>query len=196
MKRRNVLAAVGSVGMMATAGCAGLGSETISNPTEEQASDGETSLQFRADNGHDVATLTIRPGEKRYTGHGGQQIPVDIALTHSEQTTVTDLTLSLRAPASGPGAPAEVAVETPFGTPHPTLELYASPDDGATVLAIDDMGENGDGTVLFKFLLMGLGETISELTVDAEFGLEKPGVLGQSYKLKGLTLVPLPGGTE
>ncbi|MHB9287355.1 hypothetical protein ACKVMT_09995 [Halobacteriales archaeon Cl-PHB] len=193
MKRRDVLAAAGSAGAVAMAGCAGLGSETISNPVEEQASDGETTLNFQADDGDQVASLTARPGEQRLSGHGGQQIPVDIAITHPEETTVTDLTLSLRAPPSGTGL-AEVAIETPFGTPHPSLDLYEASDDGAAVLAIDDMGEYGGGTVLFKFLLLGVGNAISEVEVDAEMGLSGTGLLSNKYTLKGLTLVPLPGG--
>lgn len=191
-----MLAAVGSAGMIATAGCTGLRAETISNPTEERTSNGETSVQFHADTGDRVTTLTIRPGKNRYSGHSGQQIPVDIALTHPETTTVTDVRFSLRAPPSGAGAPAEVAVETPFGTPYPSLDLYASPDDGATVLAIDDMGENGEGTVLFKFLLTGLREATSELAISAEVGLEKTGILGQVYTLKESTLVPIPDGSK
>jgi len=195
MKRRDVLAAVGSAGAVAMAGCAGLGSETISNPVEDQASDGETTLSFQADDGNQVASLTARPAEQRFSSHGGQQIPVDIAITHPEGTTIRDLTLSLRAPPSGTGV-TEVAIETPFGTPHPSLDLYEAPDDGASVLTIDDLGKNGDGTVLFKFLLLGVGDAISEVEVDAEIGMSEKGMLGNEYTLKGLTLVPLPGGTS
>lgn len=195
MKRRYILAAAGSAGAVAMAGCARLGSETILNPTEEQASDGETTLSFQADDGNQVASLTVRPAEQRLSGHGGQQIPVDIAITHAEETTVTDLTISLRASSPSGTRSAEVAIETPFGTPHPSLDLYTASDDGASVLAIDDMGENGDGTVLFKFLLLGVTDTISELAVDAEVGLAERGMLSKEYTLKGSTLVPLPGGT-
>ncbi|WP_436902909.1 hypothetical protein [Halovenus halobia] len=192
MKRRAILAAAGSAGAVAMAGCARLGSETISNPAEEQASDGETTLSFQADNGDQVASLTVRPAEQRFSGHGGQQIPVDIAITHPEETTITGLSLSLRAPPSGTGL-AEVAIETPFGAPNPSLELYEA-DDGATALAIDDMGTSGDGTVLFKFLLLGVGDATSEVEVDAEIGLSETGMLSNEYTLKGLTLVSLPGG--
>ena len=41
------------------------------------------------------------------------------------------------------------------------------------------MGENGEGTVLFKFLLTGLREATSELATSAEVGLKKTGILGQ-----------------
>jgi hypothetical protein len=173
------------------AGCAGLGSETISNPTEDQASARETTLAFQSDDGNQVAKLTVRTAEQRYSRHGGQQIPVDIAITHPEKTTVTDLLLSLRAPPAGRGV-TEVALETPFGTPHPSLDLYAAPDDAASVLAVDDMGDYGDGTVLFKFLLLGADDAVSELAVDAEVGLTESGMLGTEYTLEGQTLVPLP----
>lgn len=56
------------------------------------------------------------------------------------------------------------------------------------------MGEHGAGTVLFKFVLIGLGESTAELGVEAEVGLQTTGLLGQSYTLTSLTLVPMPGG--
>ena len=193
MKRRNFLAAAGSAGAAAMAGCSGLGSETISNPSEEQESDGETTLTFQADNGDQVATLTIQPAKQQYSGKSGQQVPVDIAITHSEETTITDLTLSLRTPPSGTGV-SEIALETPFGTPHPSLDLFAD-EDGASVLSIDDMGENGDGNVVFKFVMIGYGDINSELEVDAEIGLAETGFLNPDYTLNGLALVPLPDDT-
>lgn len=196
MKRRDVLATTGSVGIVATAGCATLGSTTISSPTENQDSDGETSLDFQTDDGKEVATLTVQPDSRRYDGAGGEQVSVDVALTHPDGTKVTDLTLSLRAPPSGAGTPTEIAFKTPFGTPHPQLDLYTDSDDAATVLAIDDMGEQGDGNMVFQFLLTGLGDTTSELAIDTEVGLAETGMLGQAYTLSGRTLVPLPAGTN
>lgn len=197
MQRREVLAVAGSIGVGASAGCLGLGSETtISNPAEFRAADGETTLQFQTDGGDEVGSLTIRPGTQRYSGHGGELVPVDVAITHRDGTAIDGLTLGLRAPPGGAGAPAEVALQTPFGTPHPSMDLYAAPDDGGTVLSIDEMGEQGDGTLVLKFLLTGLGVSTTELEVDATVELTSSGVFTQDYTLTGLTLVSLPDGAN
>lgn len=192
MRRREALVAAGSVGITLTAGCAGLGSTTVSTPDEQQADDGETNLRFQADDGTEVATLTVQPGRKRYSGVGGGQMSVDVAITHGDETTITGLELTLRAPPSGADSPAEVALRTPFGTPHPSMELYAHPEGEGTVLAIDEMGEQGDGTMVLQFLLTGLRDAVSELKVDATVELAGRGVLGRKYTLDGLTLVSLP----
>lgn len=195
MQRRTFLAGAGSVGIAATAGCTSLGSATtISNPTERRGDDGETSLQFRTDDGDRVATVTVHPGNRRYDGSGGAQVPVDVAITHGDETKITGLEFDLRAPPSG-GSPAEVAIETPFGTPHPSMDLYADPEDASTVFAIDDLGEQGDGTLVFKFLLTGLRERTSELSVAVTVDVAAEGLLGGEYTLDGLTLVPLPPAT-
>lgn len=196
MQRRDVLAAVGSLGAVATAGCTSLGSPTtISNPTREQDPDGDTSLQFRTEEGDQVATLTVQPGRRRYSGPGGGQVSVDVAITHPDETQITGLQLALQAPPVGAGAPAEVALKTPFGTPHPAIDLYAAPDTGATVLAIDDLGAQGDGTVVFQFLLTGLGDSTAELDLDATIDATTRGLFGREYTLTGRALVPLPEDT-
>lgn len=193
MQRRELLTAAGGIGVAATAGCTSLGPDpTISNPSEQRESDGETTLQFQTDDGERIASLTVQPGKQRYSGSGGNQISVDVALTQRAETTVTGLELALRAPPGGAGSPAEVALKTPFGTPHPSIDLYAEPDDGGTVLAIDEMGESGDGTLVFQFLLTGLQDTTSELEIDVTAELTAPGVFGAEYTLTGLTLVALP----
>lgn len=190
MRRREALVAAGSVGIGITAGCLG-SPTTISTPQEEQADDGETTLQFEED-GTEVASLTVGPGRQRYSGAGGGQVPVDVAITHGEETTITGLTLTVRAPPSGAEPPAELALTTPFGTPHPPLELYADPDGAGTVLAIDEMGEQGDGNVVLQFLLTGLRDAVSELRVEVTVELATRGVLGRQYTLDGHTTVPLP----
>lgn len=198
MRRRDVLAAVGSVGVVATAGCSSVGSTTLTNPDEEQTNDGEVNLNFRTESGENVATLTIMPGRQRYSGHRGPEIPVKIALTHGDATKIESVRLDLRAPPSstGGGVPAEVAFTTPFAKPHPSIELYTDPDDVSTILEIPDTAEQGDGTMVFDFLLTGVRDATTELSVDATMELSEDGVLGQNYTLEGLALVPLPDGME
>lgn len=198
MNRRDVLAAVGSVGIVATAGCSSLGSTTITNPDEEQTDDSDVNLNFRTESGEKVATITVIPGRQRYSGHSGTQIPVKIAITHGDATKVESVRLDLRAPptSTGAGSPAEVAFTSPFAKPHPSIELYTDPDDVSTILDIPEMGEQGDGNMVFDFLLTGVRDATTELSVDAAVELSEGGVLGQNYTLEGLALVPLPDETE
>jgi hypothetical protein len=198
MNRRDVLAAVGTAGVVATAGCTSLGSTTITNPEGERTDDGDVNLNFQTESGENVATLTVMPGRQRYSGSRGTEIPVKIAITHGDATKIESVRLDLRAPPSstGAGVPAEVAFTTPFAKPHPSMELYTDPDDVSTILDIPDTGEQGDGNMVFDFLLTGVRDDTTELSVDATVELSEGGVLGQNYTLEGLTLVPLPDETE
>lgn len=198
MNRRDVLAAVGGVGVVATAGCSGVGSTTITNPEGEQTEDGDVNLNFRTESGDKVATVTVMPGRQRYSGPRGIEIPVKIAITHGNATRIESVRLDLRAPptSTGAGVPAEVAFTTPFAKPHPSIELYTDPDDVSTVLNIPDTGGQGDGNMIFDFLLTGVRDSTTELSVDAAVELSEGGVLGQNYTLEGLTLVSLPDEIE
>lgn len=198
MQRRDVLAAVGTVGVMATAGCSSIGSTTITNPEGERTDDGDINLNFRTEKGDQVATLTVTPGRQRYPGHGGAEIPIKTAITHGDATKIESVRLALRAPPSptGGGTPAAVAFTTPFAKPHPSIELYTGPDDSSTILDIQKTEEQGDGTMVFDFLLTGVRDATTELSVDAAIELSEGGVLGQNYSLEGLALIPLPDGTE
>jgi hypothetical protein len=198
MNRRDVLAAVGTAGVVATAGCTSLGSTTITNPEGERTDDGDVNLNFQTESGENVATLTVMPGRERYSGSRGTEIPVKIAITHGDATKIESVRLDLRAPptSTGAGTPAEVAFTTPFAKPHPSIDLYTDPDDVSTILEIPDTGEQGDGNIVFDFLLTAVRDTTNELSVDAAIELSEGGVLGQNYTLEALTLVPLPGGTE
>lgn len=198
MRRRDVLGAVGTVGVTATAGCSSLSSTTIGNPAEEQTDDGDVNLNFRTESGKNVATLTVMPGRQRYSGSRGTEIPVKIALTHGDATKIESVRVDLRAPPTSTGAsvPAEIAFTTPFAKPHPSIKLYTDPDDVSTILEIPDTGEQGDGTMVFDFLLTGVRDATTELSIDATVELSADGVLGQNYTLEGLALVPLPDGME
>lgn len=198
MNRRDALRAVGSVGVVAFAGCTRIGSRTITNPDEELTDDGDVNLNFLTENGDKVATLTVMPGRQRYPGHAGAELPVKIAITHGKQTKIESLRLDLRAPASptGAGAPAEIAFTTPFAQPHPSIKLYKNPDDVSTILDIPETGEQGEGNMVLDFLLLGLRDETVELAVDVAIEMKEKGALGRDYTLEGLSLVPLPEETE
>jgi hypothetical protein len=66
----------------------------------------------------------------------------------------------------------------------------------STILNIPDTGAQGDGNMVFDFLLTGVRDTTTELSTDVAVELSEGGVLGQNYTLEELTLVPLPDETE
>lgn len=197
MNRRDAPAAAGSVGVAAAAGCTGLGSATIANREKERADSVDVDPRFRTESGEEVATVAITPGRRRYAGHGGAEIPVKTAITHGEPTTIERVRLALRGPPTSTrgGVPAAVAFTTPFAKPHPAVELYTDPDDGSTVLEIPETDEQGDGTTVFDFLLTGVRDATTELSVDVAVELSESGVLRRSYALERPALVPLPDET-
>lgn len=186
MNRRTVLATIGGVSALSFAGCASVGGSTVlANPTEEVEADGETHLSFETD-GDRLATLTVQP-----PNHGSIPIPVDVSIGHRETTTITDLEHNLRAPPGGSGVPAQIALTAPQWQPHPPVQLYNS-QDGGTVLDIDDMDEQGEGTVSFEFFVAPVEDVPSELLVEATIGLTERGVLGRQYTARARTRVRLP----
>lgn len=192
MDRRQYLTTLASIGVGTIAGCSVPGgSQTLSNPTTEQEDDGETHLLFHAD-GDRLASLTIQPGRQRYSGSTGEQISVDVSVAHRDGTKIAGLRLKLRTLSEGGKPPAQVALITPFGTPHPSMELYTDPQDGGAILDIADTSEVGDGTLTLKFLLTTLEASTSELEVDATIELTEQEVFGADYTLDALTLIQLP----
>lgn len=182
--------------MLSVAGCTAIASQTtLSDPTIEQEDHGETHLTFNTD-GERLAVITIQPGRRRYSGHGGDSTPVDIQIWHRDPTKIDSLKLRLRAPPSGVGPPAQVALTAPPWTPHPSIQLYTDRQDSSTIFEIDEMGDQGDGTMPFEFALSGLEKSTSELFVDAAVGLTEQGVLGQNYSLEGRTRTPLPDSDD
>lgn len=183
---------------MATAGCIGIGSTTITNPEKEQTDDGDVNLNFRTENGKNVATLTVMPDSQRYSGHRGPEVPVTIVITHGNTTKIESLRFDLRAPptSSGAGVPAKIAYTTPFAKPHPPIDLYTDPDDGSTILDIPNTEKQGEGNLVFDFMLLGLRDSTTELAINVEIGLTEGGALGQEYTLEGSALVALPGETK
>lgn len=192
MERRQFLTAVSSIGVATIAGCGMAGaSKTLSNPTKEVEDDGETHLQFNTE-GSRVATLTIQPGRQRYSGLAGEQTTLDVSCSHRDETKISGFRLKLRTLPGGGRPPAEVSLRTPFGTPHPSFQLYSDPQDGGAILDIPDADEIGDGTLTLEFLLSHLEESTSKLEVDATIELTEKGMTGSDYTLEALTLIQLP----
>lgn len=192
MDRRTFLSAAGGTGLLSLAGCTAIASQsTLDNPTVERENDGETHLVYKTDQ-EELATVTIQPGRERYTGSGDGSLPVDVSLWHRDETKIESLRLKLRAPPSGAGVPAQIALTAPAWNPHPSIQFYTDRDDGGMILEIDEMGEQGDGTITFEFILTALAESVSELRVDVTAQLTENSVRDKAYTIEGRTRVPLP----
>lgn len=196
MNRRTFLGAAGSSGLLSVAGCTTIVSPTtLSSPRVERDDHGEAHLHFEEDEER-LAIVTVQPGRQRYSGPGGDTLDVDVQLWHRDETEITSLTLALRAPPTGAGVPAQIALTAPQWKPHPSIELYTHPQERSTVFEIDEMGGQGDGTVTFEFAVTSLAASTSELLVDVTANLAEQGILDENVTIEGRTRVPLPGSDD
>lgn len=196
MDRRTVLGAAGSTWLLTMAGCTTLASPTTLSPPRLTRDDhGETHLHFEADDKR-VSIVTVQPGRQRYSGSGGDTLDVDVQLWHTDETKITSLRLALRAPPTGPGVPAQIALTAPQWNPHPPIELFTHPDEGSTVFEIDEIGGQGKGTMTFEFTLTSLAASTSELLVDITANLTTQGILTEPITIDGRAHVPVPDGGD
>lgn len=178
--------------MLSLAGCTAVASRsTLDDPTVERENDGETHLIYRTEQA-ELATVTIQPGKERYAGSGDGTLPVDVSLWHRDETTIESLRLKLRAPPSGTGVFPQIALTTPAWNPHPSIQFHTDRDDGGMILEIDEMGDQGDGTMTFEFILTTLPASVAELLVEVTAQLTGDSVLDDTYTLEGRTRVELP----
>ncbi len=195
MNRRGYLGAIASFGTAMLAGCSVPGqSHTLSNPTTERGTDGETRLFYQAEPSR-IATVSILPGKERYSGPTGDQLSIDIKIEHTDGTNITGVMLKLRTLPAGGNPPADAALLPPFGTPHPAIDLYDDPDDGGTILSIPTAEAIGTGTVTLGFILSSIDPSTTEMAVEATIELTEMSVMGTDYVLSALTIIPLPNPT-
>lgn len=193
MDRRTFLGAAGSTGLLSIAGCTAVASHsTLDDPEFEREEDGETHLRYSTD-GNDLLTVTVQPGRQRQPADGDVTLPVDVSIWHRTETTIASLRLKLRAPPSGADVPAQIALTAPPWNPHPSIELYTDRRDGGTIMEIDDMSAQGDGTATFEFIVTALPASIDELLVDVSVSLDGEGIFDEDYTIEGRSRVPLPG---
>ncbi|MFC5971884.1 hypothetical protein ACFPYI_11130 [Halomarina salina] len=190
MRRRQVLAGLGALGVGATAGCSLPGSETtISNPVRDADDDGtDPYLSFRDDD-EEVASLGFSPsvpdtGSIRVTAH----------LPHRDGTELTDATFDFRMVRDGEPVATIVALVTPVTVEKPYVSATFSGSRGSNVstVRIDDFGDLADETANLHFLVDRQEAGASTLHVDATVGLDGGGLLGSQYTLTGELDVPIP----
>lgn len=140
MERRTYLAALGTAGVGAFAGCSVPSSTTrMTDPTVREE-DGETHLVYRDDDGR-VSTTTVQYGPTTDQG----SIRMQLSVWHREGTTVEDLTVTVRT--RDPPTPApEVYLAAPSGE-FPPIHFSRDEERDGRRFAVPDIERVGEGTV-------------------------------------------------
>lgn len=190
MDRRQFLASATAASALPLAGCSAAGLRTTDlRPVEEETDEDATHLRFEFD-GERLLTFSTRylAGYDESAG----QIPLEFDAWHTRDTRVEGFRIAVRAPADAREPKTTVALETPPYGPGPSIEFYRDYDRRETVVAVDDLGENGDATLTLGLLLepREMPETLP-VRVACEFDLSENGPLGRSYHLTGETTVEI-----
>jgi hypothetical protein len=175
MNRRRFLAASAAASALPLSGCAAR--ETTLNEPETPEEDAETHLVYR-DGDDEVATVSYM---ERQRVSSPPPYGLWVHVGHSEATTVESLRVELdAAPAQRPGA--AVYLQTPEGHPYPEMHYHTDAETGAAVVAIDDTGSQGGGSMSLEFLVAPLGE--ESLTVVGETSVRLRGrrFVGRVYE--------------
>lgn len=192
MNRRQLLAGIGGGSLLSLAGCTAPGANsTLSSPIQEQEDDGETHLYFESGDQR-VATLSIQPSGRRYRGSAGMEVPLGVSISHREATKISSIDFRFRVLTEERETPAQLAVTLPQWAPHPSVEMYTTPDGRDSKFVIEEMGAQGSGGLLLEFVLQSLGASARAVEFEASLGLQAEQLFGQDYTLNGQTAVPLP----
>ncbi|RXK51228.1 hypothetical protein [Halorientalis pallida] len=168
MDRRRVLVTLGSALSLPLAGCVVggepvAGTTALSGPT--RSSDGaETHLEY-ARGGETVATMSLlgrgfvpEDGEGRFR----------LSVSHDSDLRAERLRYRLRAPAGDLETAVELYLQRPSGDSWPPITFSRADDPSRTLVAVDDLGRQGIGTVTLDFLADTAAEVAGfDLTVDA-----------------------------
>ena len=194
MDRRRCLAAIGSAGALAVAGCSALGgSTTLSDPTVRTEGPGRRSIHFTAD-GEEVGHVGIDA-----TADDGVFV-LGTEIWHREDTTVQSLAFHTWAEPVEDAVGTDVAVVSPVegdSSPPPSLTLRSPERGRGTVVEVEDIDDLRDETIsTLEFLVRPGSEAVTALVVDATVDLGGGGVLGGGYTLDGRLRLSLPELTD
>ena len=194
MKRRAFLA-TGTVGLtVGTAGCSRLlgGTTTLGRPEERLDDDGrEKHLVFR-EGGDRIAVISLDQrthpesstdsfGLRLYVAHGYGGDEAD-----GPATTVDSFRFDLRAPPASVKPPARVFLASPEGGPWPDL-TFETVEDNWTRIALEDVGELGEGTIGLTTIVDPLAVAAEEVGVRAAVTLSEGGIGATTYRAEANT---------
>jgi hypothetical protein len=182
MKRRTLLATGTATLAAGTAGCSGLlgGTTTLGRPEEQLDDDGmEKHLVFRdGDDRIVVITLDQRTRQKSPTDRF--RFRLYIAHGYGDEanggpaTSVDSFRFDLRTPLTSVDPPANVFLAAPEGGPWPDF-TFERDDDLWTRIAVEDVGELGEGTIGLTTIVDPLDVPVEEVGVRADLTLSEDG---------------------
>lgn len=194
MDRRRFLAAATVAGALPLAGCSrdGLGTIELDAP-ETETEQNETHLIFRRGD----RRLLVFTARDRGRSDASGPIPLDLHVWHAEDTHLDSFRIEIRAPADGRDPLTEVYLRSPWYDSGPKLDFHRGDDGRTTVLAADDLGGPGEGTLSLELILepTSMPDALP-VGVSGEFGLSETGTLGRSYRAEGQMTVALVSERE
>ncbi|UWG46713.1 Uncharacterized protein HSRCO_0416 [Halanaeroarchaeum sp. HSR-CO] len=166
MERRTYLAAFGTAGVGALAGCSVPSTTTrMTDPTVKDA-DTETHLVYRDDDGR-VAVTSVQYGPVTDQG----LIRMQLSIWHRAKTTVEDLSVTVRTREPAVPAP-EVYLAAP-SRDFPAVHFSRDENSDGRQFAVPDIEEVGRGTVTIEWFLRSFDdEWPVELAVDVDYDLD------------------------
>ncbi|WP_243838087.1 hypothetical protein [Halobacterium sp. R2-5] len=194
MNRRTYLAAVGTAGIAASAGCSAVtGTQTLSDPTVHEDSPGRKALVFNSNDGE--------VGHVGVDGHvKSDRIELTTEIWHQDGTRVDSIELRVWMPEIATESPAEVAVAAPVegdSSPPPSLSLSTPKRDLGTAIEITDLDDLADETISTLNLIVIPGSrTATDLNIHATIELSGGGILSTDYTLDGELQLAYPGLTD
>lgn len=177
MRRRSALHAVGTSGLLALAGCAGLGSPTELHSPERTDDEQETYWTFHRD-GDRLTTVGVEYADRYPSG----LVPLRFHTWHHESTHLEGFRLEFRFGRHAGTVPPDVLLDTFDSHPDPTLEFTDHPDRGATSLTVADLGPVGRGSLRVDFLVRPHDWLPGELGVRIEQTLSTNTLLDATYR--------------
>jgi len=194
MDRRSYLAAVGTAGIAATAGCNALGgAETLSDPTTGEDSPQRRHLSFSAD-GEEVATFGADGGVSNGV------VRLDTEFWHRDGTAVDSIRLTVWMPTETNAGSETVALAAPVqgdSSPPPEITLSVDRERSAAVIEITDLDDLRDETISTITLLVDpRSNSSTTVAIDTEIELSGSGLTTTDYTLDGRLDLEFPGLTD
>lgn len=190
MRRRQVLAAAGAATALPLAGCTALrGPVDLGHPDETEDGERERHFVWSRD-GTDQATFSVI--QRTVPDSPADQFRLRLHVSHRPGLSIDRMRYRLQAPTDPTAVQAYVYVQAPSGGPWPGFTLTR---DRWTTVAVDDIGELGEGSLGVNLLVRPVpGEPVEDVRLDAELGLSESGTLSREYRAATLATFPIDNG--
>lgn len=184
MKRRTFVIGLATAGTAGLAGCsAPVGTKALRDPDRTEK-DSETHLTYRDENGR-IGTTTVQYGPV----HSSGLLRLRISLWHRENTTVSDLTVTIRN--RDPTAVQPSVYVGGFSGEFPAITHGIDSDTQGRRLEVGNLQTVGRGTVTLEVYVQSYGEWPLDLAIDVAYGLDDG--LFRDYDVDGTIDLTVPG---